>query len=198
MIRATSRRRSRSAVAGPPVSADAPLSPDAPASRPSRGAPDATRASRPGGTPAAAGDTLDTRFLEALVGYNARRAALAIAGRFYERMAPFELKQAEFSVLILLADNPGSTSRQLCATLDILPPNFVRLIGGLERRGLIERRPHPQDGRALGLFLTGKGRALAKASAAAVVDLEVEVVRDLTDREIATLRRLLRRLYPGG
>lgn len=142
-------------------------------------------------------EALDTGFLEGLIGYNARRASLAIGNQFYERMAPYGLKQADFSVLMLLAHNPGSTSRQLCATLDILPPNFVRLIGALDRRGLIERRPHPQDGRAVGLYLTAEGRALAAETSAIVGELEAEVVADLSDREVATLRKLLRRLYRG-
>ena len=71
--------------------------------------------------------TLDTRFLEGLIGYNARRASMAIGEVFYERMAPYGLRQADFSVLVLLAHNPGATSRQLCATLNILPPNFAAM-----------------------------------------------------------------------
>src|SRR5687767_10019601 len=92
-----------------------------------------------------AGERLDNGFLETLVGYNARRAWSQISTVFSERMAPYGLKQVDFSVLSLLAHNPGATSRQLCATLDILPPNLVNLIAALDSRGLIERRPHPRD-----------------------------------------------------
>src|ERR1044072_700208 len=87
-------------------------------------------------------DRLDTRVLEALVGYNARRAWLTVSTVFSERMAVYGLKQVDFSVLSLLAHNPGATSRQLCNTLDILPPNLVSLVATLDSRGLIERRPH--------------------------------------------------------
>jgi len=73
------------------------------------------------------GERLDNGFLETLVGYNARRAWSQISTVFSERMAPYGLKQVDFSVLSLLAHNPGATSRQLCATLDILPPNLVNL-----------------------------------------------------------------------
>ena len=139
--------------------------------------------------------TLDTRFLEGLIGYNARRASMAIGEVFYERMAPYGLRQADFSVLVLLAHNPGATSRQLCATLNILPPNFVRLIGALDRRGLIERRPHPQDGRAVGLYLSADGQALAAETEAVVTELEAAVVAGFSDRERETLHALLRRLY---
>ena len=143
-------------------------------------------------------DALSSRFLEGLIGYNARRVSIAIGDVFYERMAPYGLKQAEFSVLVLLDENPGATSRQLCAALDILPPNFVRLIGALDRRGLIERRPHPQDGRAVGLYLSADGQALVAETCAIVSELEGEVVANLDEAERATLQALLKRLYASG
>lgn len=149
-------------------------------------------------TPSSAPEQLDTRVLEGLIGYNAKRAALAIGTTFFERMAPYGLKQADFSVLALLAHNPGATSRQLCTTLDILPPNFVSLIGALDRRGLIERRPHPRDGRAVGLYLTPAGQALAAETEKVVVDMENEIAGRLTARERAALQRLLQKFYLGG
>lgn len=110
--------------------------------------------------PAPATEAVDTSLLRTLVGYNARRASLSVIGLFMERMAVYGLKVVEFSVLSLVAHNPGITSRQLCATLNVLPPNMVGLIAALERRGLIERRPHPSDGRAMGVHLTPEGAAL--------------------------------------
>ncbi|MBW8465182.1 helix-turn-helix domain-containing protein, partial [Acidovorax sp.] len=95
-------------------------------------------------TPATpAPESVDTGFLRTLVGYNARRASLAVIEVFMERMAVYRLKVVDFSVLSLVAHNPGVTSRQLCVTQGELPPNLVGLIAALERRGLIERRPHP-------------------------------------------------------
>ena len=44
-------------------------------------------------------DKVNTRYLETLLGYNARRAALAIIGVFLERMAVYDLRPVDFSVL---------------------------------------------------------------------------------------------------
>lgn len=143
-------------------------------------------------------ERLDAGPLEALIGYNARRAYSAISALFFERMAPYGLRQTEYSVLALLAHNPGATSRQLCATLEILPPNLVSLISALDRRGLIERRPHPHDGRALGLHLTPAGQALARETGLVVAELESDAAGALTERERATLRRLLQKIYRAG
>ena len=140
-------------------------------------------------------DRLDTRVLEAFVGYNARRAWLIVSSLFAERMAPYGLKQIDFSVLSLLAHNPGATSRQLCNTLDILPPNLVSLVATLDSRGLIERRPHPHDGRAVGLHLTEAGEELVGEAEQAVTQLETDASARLTARERETLIRLLQKMY---
>lgn len=72
-------------------------------------------------------------------------------------MERFDLKIVEFSVLSLVGSNPGITSRQLCQQLAVLPPNMVGMIDVLGKRGFLERRPHPRDGRATGLYLTAAG-----------------------------------------
>ncbi|MDB5828676.1 MAG: transcriptional regulator, MarR family [Variovorax sp.] len=140
-------------------------------------------------------DRLDSHVLEGLVGYNTRRAWSIISAVFAERMAPYGLKQVDFSVLSLLGHNPGATSRQLCSTLDILPPNLVSLVATMDSRGLIERRPHPRDGRAVGLYLTRAGEKLVHEAEQAVVQLELEASARLTMRERDTLIKLLQKIY---
>jgi DNA-binding MarR family transcriptional regulator len=138
---------------------------------------------------------VDTSYLESLIGYNARRAALAVIDLFMSRMAVYELRAPDFSVLSLIAHNPGITSRQLCTTLGILPPNLVGMINMLEKREVIARQPHPHDGRAVGLHLTAKGRKLMRDAERTATLLESEVAGRLTTAESRTLIRLLKRIY---
>lgn len=138
---------------------------------------------------------IDASYLETLLGYNARRAALAVIGVFLQRMAPFGLRPVDFSVLTLIAHNPGITSRQLCAALDILPPNLVGMIKSLDERGLIERRPHPTDRRAQGLHLSPAGKKLQKSAQATATRLESDVASRLSAEELDTLKSLLRKVY---
>jgi DNA-binding MarR family transcriptional regulator len=145
--------------------------------------------------PAAAVDQVDTTFLETLLGYNARRAALAVIEVFLPAMAPYQLRPVDFSVLSLVGHNPGITSRQLCTTLGILPPNLVGMLNALERRQLITRRPHPRDGRALGLHLTDAGEKLVREAEKTAAHLEQEVASRLTPGEQRTLLRLLKKVY---
>ncbi len=149
-------------------------------------------------TPAAEAEVdsgIDTRYLESLLGYNARRAALAVISVFLQRMEPYGLRPVDFSVLTLIAHNPGITSRQLCAALDILPPNLVGLIKSLDKRGLIERHPHPTDRRAQGLHLSPAGKKLQKSAQTTATALESDVASRLSAKELDTLKGLLRKVY---
>ena len=147
-------------------------------------------------TAAAAGvDQVDTSYLEGLTGYNARRAALAIISVFLERMAPYGLRPVDFSVLSLIAHNPGITSRQLCGSLDILPPNLVGMLRQLEGRGLIEKHEHPTDRRAQGLHLSADGKKLYAKAKVTASALEADALSELSTDERTTLHGLLRRVY---
>ena len=140
-------------------------------------------------------ETVDTRFLETLLGYNARRATLVIVEHFMRRMAPYDLRIVDFSVLSLIAHNPGVTSRQLCSTLGVLPPNLVAIIDLLEKRELIERQPHPSDRRANGLHLSPDGEVLLRQAEETATVLEDEAAARLSAAERKTLMRLLQKIY---
>ena len=140
-------------------------------------------------------DTVDTRYLETLTGYNARRASLAIIGPFMTHMVVYDFRPVDFSVMSLIIHNPGITSRQLCSTLGLLPPNLVGMINALEQRRLIERRPHPTDGRAMGLHPSEPGRSLMHQAEQTATQLEHQATVRLTPAENRTLIRLLKKIY---
>ncbi len=159
----------------------------------------ARKGSPPGDDAGGAGDGLpDTHFLETLVGYNARRAALTVIAVFLRRMAPYGLRPVDFSVLTVIAHNPGVTSRQICAALDILPPNLVGMVKALHARGLVVRKPHPSDRRAQGLHLTPAGQKLHRQAQQTATELETEATGALTPEEVDTLIGLLRKVYRRG
>ena len=140
-------------------------------------------------------EQIDTRYLETLLGYNARRAALTIIEVFLQRMAEYSLRPVDFSVLSLVVHNPGITSRQLCSALGILAPNLVGMVNALERRELIARQPHPLDGRAMGLHPTTAGFDLMREAEKTAAQLEVDTTARLSDAERKTLLRLLKKIY---
>ncbi len=140
-------------------------------------------------------EKIDTSYLETLLGYNARRAALVIIEQFLKRMAVYDLRPVDFSVLSLITHNPGISSRQLCSALNIMPPNLVGMINTLEKRELIARKPHPSDRRILGLHLSDAGGKLMKNAEQTAKELENDAASKLTAAERKTLMRLLQKIY---
>ena len=140
-------------------------------------------------------EQVNASFLESLLGYNARRASLSLVGVFVKCMEGFDLKIVEFSLLSLVGSNPGITSRQLCQQLDVLPPNMVGMIDAMMRRGFLERRRHPRDGRAMGLYLTEQGRALVDQAEPQLKASEQASLSHLSAEEQAQLMALLQKLY---
>jgi DNA-binding MarR family transcriptional regulator len=140
-------------------------------------------------------EQIDNSYLESLLGYNCRRAALAIIEEFLVRLAVFGLRPVEFSVLSVILHNPGVTSRQICATLGILSPNLVRIIQSFDERGLIDRAVHSADRRAIGLTLSGAGRKLMREAEKEAAALEDEAAPELTAKEKSELIRLLGKVY---
>lgn len=140
-------------------------------------------------------EAVDTSYLQTLLGYNARRAALTIIEIFLQRMAVYALRPVDFSVLSVIAHNPGVTSRQLCTTLGILPPNFVALLANLEKRALVARQPHPTDKRAVALQLTHAGEKLMGDAERTAQALENDASARLSSAERKTLMRLLQKIY---
>jgi DNA-binding MarR family transcriptional regulator len=95
--------------------------------------------------------------LISLPGYALRRAANVTAAELSARLAPFELRQSDISLLMLVEANPGITSSALGRQLDIQRANMVPILKRLEDAGLIDRAPI--DGKSQGLALTAAGRA---------------------------------------
>ena len=138
---------------------------------------------------------VDASYLQTLLGYNARRVSLQVIELFNERMAVYDLSPVDFSVLSLVHHNPGITSRQLCSTLSLLPPNLVGKISLMEKRELLMRKPHPDDGRAIGLHLTIAGSRMMQQAEITVTQLELEVSNKLSAAEAKTLLLLLQKVY---
>src|SRR5881396_3575906 len=104
-------------------------------------------------------ERLETSGTTSLVGYRLRRAQLNVFQRFLRVFDEIGLRPAEYSVLVLIADNPGRKQIEIAEVLGIKRANFVTLVHGLERRGLIERRPANDDRRANALHLSAAGTA---------------------------------------
>jgi MarR family transcriptional regulator for hemolysin len=85
--------------------------------------------------------------------------SLASSSRIWRRyldlqFRELDLSQARWSVLLELSRNEEVTQVELARMLGIEAATLVRLLDGLEKAGLIERRPSAEDRRAKTLHLT--------------------------------------------
>jgi DNA-binding MarR family transcriptional regulator len=87
------------------------------------------------------------------------RDALAKVNRRLRQTRPLgELTVAQISALISL-DNAGAlTPRELAEAERVQPPTMTRIVARLEERGLVQRTPHPTDGRQVILAPSPEGR----------------------------------------
>jgi DNA-binding MarR family transcriptional regulator len=144
-------------------------------------------------------DALDTSALAHLLGF---RLALAEVGtrRVFQRhiATPFKLRPVEFTTLLLLLDNPAATPKRLARTLRLSPPNVTVLVDRLAARGLVQRQPSPDDGRATIVQLTAAGAELARRAQRASRTMEEGLLQALTPGERALLGELLHKLARAG
>ena len=121
---------------------------------------------------------LDLRNLTDKIGYMLRRAQLFVFEDVIRALGPLQLRPTQFSVLLLLRDNPGRSQSGIAGALGIQRPNSVALLAELQKRGLILRKTSKADRRTYCLFLTGAGETLL-AEALAIVGRHDSRMADL-------------------
>ena len=146
------------------------------------------------GETAEPGDALDLSGLTGVIGYTLRRAQLTVFEDFDRRFREFDLKPAQYSVLLVIGDNPGRKQSEIASALGIQRPNFVAMLDELERRGLAERTRSATDRRSHAVVLTAHGRRVLARARAVQARQEVELGELLGPGGREALVSLLKRL----
>ena len=131
---------------------------------------------------------LQAAFTGELVALNRKLRAL-----FDERARSIGLTLARARLLVELARADGPIQSDLAETLEIEQPTLVRLLDGLERHGMIERRAVAGDRRARRIFLTELARAQAQDVLALLAEIRMLVLRDIPDEAVEAALEVLRR-----
>lgn len=122
-----------------------------------------------------------------------------------ELRADAGLSHFEYFVLAMLSESPEHTLRMtsLAQRTNATLPRLSHVVRRLEERGLVERRPCPEDGRATNAVLTPAGWDVVVAAAPGHVEtVRRRVVDLLTPAQVDQLRSigdaLLAGLDPDG
>jgi DNA-binding MarR family transcriptional regulator len=98
--------------------------------------------------------------IEDLIGYALRRAQGVVYADLNGALAGISLRPLQFTLLLMVAENPGASQSGVCEALGIQKANCVPTMSELERRGYIIRRKSSADARSYQLHITHKGKRI--------------------------------------
>lgn len=121
------------------------------------------------------------------------RTQQIMLGRVDRALRPFGLSFARFEMLRLLAFTREGRMpmASAIARLQVHPASITNTVDRLSRDGLVQREPHPADGRAAMISLTPDGRDRVELATPALNDVFAEL--GLTEDDTLQLVRILAR-----
>jgi DNA-binding MarR family transcriptional regulator len=129
-----------------------------------------------------------TDFIQA-IGLLVRRVRAAAASH--------ELSLTESAVMARLAKEGPATTADLARAEGMKPQSMGTTVAALESMGIVERKPHPTDGRQMKIELTAKGVIVRKSAREAKRTWLAQAVAGLDEEERETLfaaGRIIKRL----
>jgi DNA-binding MarR family transcriptional regulator len=137
---------------------------------------------------------LEEARLQSVIGYQLAQAAIVTHEVFDAHAAkPFGLRPVEYTVLTLIAENPGGSLARIARALAVTAPNITVMVDRLEARGLIAREQSAEDRRSQVLHTTAKGADLVRKATERIIAAEKETLT-LTPGEHAMLLELLHKV----
>ena len=106
-------------------------------------------------------------------------------------LRPHDLTSPQYGVLSVLARDPGLSGADLARAVNTTPQAANEVLATLERKRMVERRPHPTHGRILQAAPTDEGQRQLEAANPAVRALEAAIEDGFTADQIATVKTWL-------
>lgn len=106
--------------------------------------------------------------------------------------AGFEQRQSHSTVFAHIDVERGSRLTELAERSSVTPQAMSDVVQDLVRRGYVERRPDPDDGRAKRIFLTARGTGAIDEGRAVIASIEARLLDLLGETRLEQLRRELR------
>jgi DNA-binding MarR family transcriptional regulator len=123
-----------------------------------------------------------------------QRAARALARRFDDAFRPLGLTNGQFSLMMSLNRPEPPAMASVAALLAMDRTTLTAALKPLQRRGLLEVAPDPEDRRARLMLLTPKGRKLLARAVPLWKSTHLAVEDLLEDRDPGHFRRNLHAL----
>jgi DNA-binding MarR family transcriptional regulator len=112
--------------------------------------------------------------------------------RYYnQRLSGYDLTVPKALLLLEISPDSGENPKSLSAKLDLESSSMTGLLDRLEKKGLIERRPDPDDRRGVLIFLTSHGIEARETIKSLVEQLDRKLQEALPAEDIKTFRKII-------
>jgi len=119
------------------------------------------------------------------IDYVLRTTWLAVTKMYNEEAAKFESTMATGFALLSIDPEKGTPSTSLGPKMGMEATSLSRTLKSMEERGLIERRPNPEDGRGVLIFLTDFGKEKRAYSREKVLTFNETIKNSVTPEQLA-------------
>lgn len=134
---------------------------------------------------------MSTRLHEGL-GTGLASTARLMRTKLDERLAPLGLTQAKWLILWYLSRNDGVMPQKDIATrIGVEGSTVVRVLDGLERKGLIARRDQPADRRTKDVCLTPAAATILEDITRITLQFRQEMWSGIADEDLAAYERVI-------
>lgn len=110
------------------------------------------------------------------------------------KVQPLGLAHGQFPALLTLWNNPGLTQSELARRISIEQPTMANTLNRMERDGLIERRPDPNDRRRTLIFPAPAALAMRDEVMAKAMEVNAAALAGLSPEEQAQMLAGLRHM----
>ncbi|MEC3908327.1 MarR family transcriptional regulator [Tamlana sp. 2201CG12-4] len=118
------------------------------------------------------------------IDYILRTTWLSVQKMYNEEAAKFESTMATGFTLLSIDPEKGTPSTALGPKMGMEATSLSRILKTMEERGLIERKPNPDDGRGVIISLTEFGRGKRDLSRERVLTFNEAIRKNVTEEQL--------------
>ena len=111
-----------------------------------------------------------------------------------DKICCHDVSITQCNALEVLVERGTSRSQALAEALMLDKSTTTRVVDALVRKGYVQRRPDPDDARAVALSVTKAGRALYERINGELIEQQVQILRDLGPEARSGASEVIRRL----
>ncbi len=127
---------------------------------------------------------------EKTIDYILRSTWMSVTKMYNEEAGKKGSTMATGFALISIDPEEGTPSTGLGPKMGMEATSLSRTLKSMEKKGLIERKPNPEDGRGVLIHLTPFGKEMREFSKTVVLGFDEAVKKNVSEEELQTFRKV--------